>query len=573
MSPVILLSPEVSRKIAAGEVIERPFSVVKELVENSLDAGADSISIELERGGKSLIRVTDNGCGMSRADAVLSFERHSTSKLSTEDDLDRIATLGFRGEALPSIAAVSLLTLKTSDGGEAAGTMIVRRPDAEAETRDAAHPRGTSVEVRDLFFNLPARRKFLRSEASELNQAVRFVRTAALAHPQVGFVLSHGRREILRWPPAGSLRDRLFQALGGDAADRLVDVDFTQGESRLTGFVSRPPLGRGDKSEQHFFVNRRPVRDRLLQAALNQAFQGLLEKNLHPEAFLFLSHPLHEVDVNVHPSKAEIRFLDSQTVFRLVARAVESAVGAAGGVKRLALPRSGAEGPEALSSLRDPWPPVPSPAGSGVREPGSAGTLFPDGPDSPRRRRRVLGQFLETYIIAADEEGLQIIDQHNAHERILFERFKEIRASGPLPRRQALVPILFDLPPDRALRVEENAALLEEAGFRVEPMGGRTFSLREFPDIMAVEEALRIFQSLLEELGEGSADKKQERALAVLACRAAVKAGQSLTMEKMEVLVEELFRLPQHALCPHGRPLMVRIDRSEIEKGMKRPSN
>ncbi|MBN2200281.1 MAG: DNA mismatch repair endonuclease MutL [Candidatus Aminicenantes bacterium] len=573
MKTVILLPPDVSRKIAAGEVIERPFSVVKELVENSLDAGADSISIELERGGKSLIRVSDDGCGLSREDAVLSFERHSTSKLRTEDDLERIATLGFRGEALPSIAAVSVLTMKTADGSEAAGTIVVRRPDAAPEIRDAAHPRGTSVEVRDLFFNLPARRKFLRSEASELNQIVRFVRTAALAHPEVGFVLSHGRREILRWPPAGSPRDRLFQALGGDAADRLIEVDFTEGESRLTGFVSRPPLGRGDRSEQHFFVNRRPVKDRLLTAALNQAFRGLLEKNLHPEAFLFLSHPLHEVDVNVHPAKAEIRFLDSQTVFRLVVRAIESAAAAAGGVKRLEIPSSGAETESGPASFRQTRPPIASSRGAGVREPDSSGALFPEAPGDSPRRRRVLGQFLETYIIAADEEGLQIIDQHNAHERILFERFKEIRASGSLPRRQALIPILFDLPPDRALRVEENAALIEETGFRVEPMGGRTFSLREFPDVMAVEEALRVFQSLLEELGEGSADEKQDRVLALLACRAAIKAGQPLTMEKMEVLVEELFRLPQHALCPHRRPLLVRIDRSEIEKGMKRPSN
>ncbi|MBM3296311.1 MAG: DNA mismatch repair endonuclease MutL [Candidatus Aminicenantes bacterium] len=573
MSPVVVLAPDVSRKIAAGEVIERPFSVVKELVENSLDAGADSVRIELERGGRSLIRVADNGCGMSRADALLCFERHSTSKLRTEEDLERIATLGFRGEALPSIAAVSLLTLKTSDGTGAAATMIARRPDAEPEVRDAAHPRGTSVEVRDLFFNLPARRKFLRSEASELNLIARFVRTIALAFPEVGFALVNGRREILSWPRAGSLRDRLFQAQGGDASDRLLEMDATRGESRLTGFASRPPLGRSDKAEQHFFVNRRPVKDRVLQAALNQSYRGLLEKGLHPEAFLFLSIPYGEVDVNVHPAKSEVRFLDSQAVFRLVAQAVERAVLGSAGVKPLELPAEAAVTEAGAFSVREPgraetdfWRVSPG----GRRD---AGLLFPGRPDGPVARPRVLGQLRDTYIVAADEEGLQVIDQHNAHEKVLFEQFKEARAAGKMPRRQVLLPILFDLPPDRALQAEENAPLFEEAGFRVEFLGGRTFSLKEFPDIMSVEEALSAFLSLLEEREGRGADWKQDGILASLACRAAVKAGQPLSVEKMEVLVEALFRLPHHALCPHGRPILVRLDVAQIERGLKRPPN
>jgi len=570
MGAIILLAPEVSDKIAAGEVIERPFSVVKELVENALDAEATDIRVELEGGGKTLIRVTDNGSGMSREDALICFERHSTSKLRSEDDLGRISTLGFRGEALPSIVAVSRLTLRTSDGMSPEGFLISREADRKIEVRETAFPRGTGLEVRDLFFNLPARLKFLRSEQAELGLIVRWVTGIAPAFPRVAFTLSHGPRKVLSWARADGLRERLYQIYGRELTDRLMEVDWSEGQSRIEGFASRPPLGRRDKAEQHFFVNRRPVKDRTLQAALNQAYRGLLEKDLFPEAFLFLTHPYSEVDVNVHPAKSEVRFRDSQSVFRLLLRGVEQASLRGSQVKRIGLE----PGSESRFRVAEPRPVTAFPtrfreaAGGASAEP--AGLFAADAAAAARPGPQVLGQYLDMYIIAADQEGLMVVDQHNAHERVLYEKYKEVSAARTMPLQQPLTPILFDLSPDRALRLEAADDLLRQAGFQVEPMGGRTYSLKQFPDIMEAREALEVFLSLLEELADEKPEAKQDKLLVTLACRTAIKAGRRLPLRQMELLVEELLRLPQHALCPHGRPIVVRLDRSQIEKGLKR---
>ena len=569
MSVIILLGPEVSDKIAAGEVIERPFSVVKELVENSLDAGATDIRVELEGGGKTLIRVSDNGCGMGREDALLCFERHATSKLRSEDDLGRVSTLGFRGEALPSIAAVCRLNLRTSDGSTPAGALVGREPGRKPEVRDTAFPRGTSVEVRDLFFNVPARLKFLRSEQTELGLAVRWISGIAPAFPQVAFALSHGPRRILNWTPADGLRERLYQIHGRELVERLMEVGWSEGPSRMQGFASRPPSGRRDKSEQHFFVNRRPVKDRILQAALNQAYRGLLEKDLFPEAFLFLSHPCGEVDVNVHPAKSEVRFRDSQSVFRLMLHGLEQASLRGGQVKRVGLE----PGRPAESRAAEPGPgsfPIRTPEAAGGIAEEPARLFISDRAAAAVPGLQVLGQYLDLYIIAADQEGLMVIDQHNAHERVLFEKYKEVSAVGAMPLQQPLTPILFDLSPERALRLEAAHDLLLQAGFQVEPMGGRTFSLKQFPDIMEAGEALEVLMALLEEMEGEKPEARQEKLLATLACRTAIKAGRRLPLRQMEMLVEELLRLPQHALCPHGRPILVRLDRSQVEKGLKR---
>ncbi|MCK7499708.1 MAG: DNA mismatch repair endonuclease MutL [Comamonadaceae bacterium] len=322
MKKIHLLPEDVAQKIAAGEVVERPVSVVKELVENSLDAGASEIRVDLVDGGKALIKVRDDGAGMDREDAALCFRRHSTSKIAREEDLERIATLGFRGEALASIAAVSRLTLRTSDGSADRGTMIEREGERLVSVTDIAFPRGTSVEVRDLFFNLPARRKFLRSGQSELGPVTKYITQAALASPGVRFTLVHGTREIVACPPVATLRERVFQIFGRKMVDGLMDVAAADGEARLEGLASLPLAGRPDKTVQYFFVNGRPVKDRILMAALSQAYTGILEKGRSPEAFLFLTLPFSEVDVNVHPAKSEVRFRDTQIVFRLVLRAV-----------------------------------------------------------------------------------------------------------------------------------------------------------------------------------------------------------------------------------------------------------
>jgi len=567
MSKIQVLPPEVAEKIAAGEVIERPFSVVKELVENSLDAGATEIRVELQAGGKRLVKVQDDGAGMSPEDARLCLERHATSKISTEADLERISTLGFRGEALASIAAVSDLVLKTSDGQGEAAMQVSRKGDAPAQVEITAFPRGTSVEVGDLFFNLPARRKFLRSDQSELGLTVRYLTSVALAYPEVKFVLIHVRREIINCPAVGSLKDRIFQLYGKDTLAGLMAIDFREGESGVSGFGSRPPGGKTDKAHQLFFVNRRPVKDRVLQAAFNQAYRGFLEKDLFPEAFLFLTLPAGEVDVNVHPAKAEVRFQNSQNVFYLVLRAVETAMLAEKSLKEIYPAREDHGGGTGISE-RSEWRAFPVSAGPGSE----TGALFPPAPEAQEKasRPQVLGQFLNMYIVAAGEDGLLVIDQHNAHERVLFEKYKEIDAQKKWPQQSPLIPILFDLSDAQILVLENNRTLLEESGFVVEAMGGRTYVLNGFPDIFSAEEAKETLFALLEEMGE-EAGNKREKVLATLACKSSVKAGEPLPKEKMEFLVEELFRTANPAVCPHGRPIIVKIERSQIEKGLKRP--
>ena len=566
MAGIKRLPIEVSQKIAAGEVIERPFSVVKELVENSLDAGAKEIQVELQAGGKRLIRVQDDGAGMDREDAELCFERHATSKLTNEADLERISTLGFRGEALASISAVSDVVLKTSDGRGGQGSRVERKPGSAAIITDISFPRGTSLEVKDIFFNLPARRKFLRSEQSELGHIVRYISAVALAYPEIRFSLHHGRREVLDCPRVGSLRERIFQIYGKDILDRLLEVDFREGGGRVFGYSSRPPGGRADKGRQLFFINKRLVKDRVLQAALNQAYRGFLEKERFPEAFLFLSLPYDEVDVNVHPTKAEVRFRESQLIFYLLLKSIEAAVQKERGVKEI-YPAAGEAAPggevrERATGLI-----------SSGRSAGDERMSFPIPIPAGERKApaRVLGQYLNMYIIATGEEGLLVIDQHNAHERVLFEKYKEIDLQKKWPVAAPLIPVLVDLSPEQVVSLEKNQTLLEGAGFRVEAMGGRTYALNGYPDIFEAEAARDVLLQLLDEIGGGGeAVRGREKMLATLACKTAVKAHEALPVEKMEYLVEELLRTSNPAVCPHGRPIIVKIGKSEIEKGLKR---
>ncbi len=587
MKKIHLLPEDVAQKIAAGEVIERPVSVVKELVENALDAGASEIRIELVDGGKTLITVADNGAGMDREDAALCFRRHSTSKIAREEDLERIATLGFRGEALASIAAVSRLTLRTHDGGGDRGTMIEREGERLVAVTDIAFPQGTTVEVRDLFFNLPARRKFLRSGQSELGPISKYVTEAALGSPGVRFTLVHGARVTLDCPAVATLRERVFQIFGKKMIDGLMDVAAEDGEARLEGLASLPLAGRGDRSVQYFFVNGRPVKDRILMAALNQAYAGILEKGRLPEAFLFLRLPFGDVDVNVHPAKAEVRFRDTQVVFRLVLRAVsegaarghiiKEVVPETGTVSGIRVAEDGAEyrpqplefgSPETGHAKGDMYPRYVSPDAGAM--PGHRGALGQTADVATQKGLVVLGQFANMYIVASGEDGLLVIDQHNAHERVLFEKYRQIDRLKMWPRKALLVPPILELSPSAVVNLEENAALFEEIGFRVEPMGGRSFALKEYPDFFKIEEAKDVFEGLLEEAGGTKPEDRRERLLATMACKSAIKAGELLTREKMGFLVEELFKTSQPALCPHGRPIVVRVEKSVIDKGMGR---
>lgn len=591
MKKIHLLPEDVAQKIAAGEVIERPVSVVKELVENSLDAGASEIRVELVDGGKALIKVQDDGEGMDRDDAALCFRRHSTSKIAREDDLERIATLGFRGEALASIASVSRLTLRTFDGTGDRGTMIEREGERLIAVTDIAFPRGTSIEVRDLFFNLPARRKFLRSGQSELGPVAKYVTQAALAAPGTRFTLVHGGRETIACPPVATLRERVFQIYGKKMVEGLMDIAAEEGPGRIEGLASLPLAGRADKSVQHFFVNHRPVKDRILMAALSQAYMGILERGRSPEAFLFLRMPFADVDVNVHPAKAEVRFKDTQLVFRLVLRAVGGGAARGHTIKEV-LPDDARQGIDSRIAESGPGYPAPGlafgPAGTDGDMPLEARDrpgglsreyLSPSSKPAPGLDRAaaaagkgplILGQYENMYIIAAGDDGLLVIDQHNAHERVLFEKYREIDRMKLWPRKILLIPPLIELPPSAAVSLEENAALLEELGFRVEAMGGRSYALKEYPDLFKAAEATDVLLGLLEEAAGTRAEDRRDKLIATMACKSAVKAGEPLTREKMGYLVEELFKTSQPALCPHGRPIVVRVEKSVIDKGLGR---
>ncbi|MFH2042974.1 MAG: DNA mismatch repair endonuclease MutL [Acidobacteriota bacterium] len=554
-----ILPPGLSVKIAAGEVIECPGSVVKELVENALDAEATDIRVVLLEGGKGSIQVTDNGLGMSPEDAGLCFERHSTSKIQTDEDLNAIATLGFRGEALASISSVSRMTLQTGTGEDGNGTRIRREGEKVRETCTVAFPRGTSLVVRDLFFNLPARKKFLRTDRAELSRIVKTLTHCALAHPDVGFSLTHDGRQTFHYPVVQTLKERLFQIYGKETLANLAEVDFSAGDLAVKGYVSVPPKGRRDRKRQIFFVNGRPVRDKTLQAAFSQAYRGYLEKDQFAEGYLFLTVPLSEVDVNVHPAKSEVRFRDNRAVFQLIFHGVEQVVLRSLGLKEIYSP-SGDPSPKHWISEKK-RPPSPSQSANGLTFPHES---------APPGGRRVLGQHNQAYIIAVDEDGLLIIDQHNAHERVLFERFAAVDREKKWPRKMALLSLLFELTPSQELALQDILPLLEGMGFRVEPMGGRSCALREYPDMIGESEARDIFLSLLEDPGEKDLAKQREHLLATMACKAAVKYGEFLSREKMEYLTEQLFLTENPALCPHGRPIVIRISNREIEKSLKR---
>ena len=570
------LSDDVSRKIAAGEVIERPASVVKELVENSLDAQASEIRVELLAGGKGLIRVVDNGLGMSREDALLCFESHATSKIRSEDDLEKISTLGFRGEALPSIAAVSRVTLKTTQRQQKKGILLELEAKILIKQEDIAFPEGSSLEVRDLFYNLPARKKFLRSERAELTRIVRFLTQVALYFPKVRFSLVHGARKVFDYPAVQSLKERIFQVFGKDFLENLMEVDTRDGGLRLQGYFSRPPSARRDRKYQFFFINGRLVKDNTLQAALNQAYRSFLEKDQSAEAILFLDIPPSEVDVNVHPTKSEVRFQDTRAVFRFVYASLEQAVLKELGNKQVypsfqdgqpALSEKGADS-AFVAQVQEPYqPPLLDKISSSQP---SREQPFSLPSDREGAGPRVLGQYLEFYIVAEDEEGILIIDQHNAHERVLFEKYREIDRLQKWPRKLALHPLLMELSSAQELSLEENREMIEKAGFRVDAMGGQSFALKEYPDIFKEKEAIDVFLALLEDVGREKIEKKKTKLWATRACKTAVKAGEPLSPEKMAYLVDELFKTTNTALCPHGRPVTLRLRRTEIEKALRR---
>jgi DNA mismatch repair protein MutL len=403
-----------------------------------------------------------------------------------------------------------------------------------------------------------------------LSLIAKYLTNAALAYPGVRFILTNGPREILNCPAVASLRERIFQLYGKAVLDGLMEVDYKEGECGVHGFASRPLRGRADRNHQFFYVNARPIKDRTLQAALNQAYSGMLEKDRSAEAFLFLSVPFSEVDVNVHPAKAEVRFRDSQAIFRLVLRGVEQAALRVSGIKDVYTPEK--DGREPAPRVEEEGLPLDFVAFRGGRKtrPGEPASIAASQAEPERLGPAVLGQYLNMYIVAVSDEALFVIDQHNAHERVLYEKYLEVDRKRSWPRKMLLIPVIMELPPSGVLSFEENRALFEDAGFLVEGMGGRSYALKEHPDVFKAEEAREIFLGLLEEVGREKTAGRREKLLATMACKSAIKAGEVLPMAKMEYLVEELFKTSQPSLCPHGRPVVVKIDRATIDKSLRR---
>lgn len=592
MGRIQRLPPELANQIAAGEVVERPASVIKELVENSIDAGARRVAVTIEMGGKKLMRVEDDGAGMDAEDARLSLERHATSKIRASSDLDGIRTLGFRGEALPSIASVSRFRLRTRARGAAAGTEVRVEGGREISVREVGAPEGTSIEVGDLFYNLPARRKFLKSDAAESAQVSKLVTQLALCYPEVGFSLTSAGRKAIEWPPAASLADRFFQ-VHGERAD-LVPIVKEAGGIRIEGFIAalgdQGPL----RGQQNVFVNRRIVRDRTVQHAIVQAYSVATIKERSPEVHLFIAIAPERVDVNVHPTKAEVRFLEQSLVHEVLRRAIGDALGA------------GAQAPELTLESQAPAPGLPSTSplpglwGGGTPPQRTAGWNYPDRPypDAPSgaapapsasasapasgadaitgagRPMVPLGQFRDTFIICVDDEGVAIVDQHVAHERVLFEQISERLSAGTLESQRLIAPIVLELTSSQAEALAGQRDELARLGFEAEPFGGTALRVDAVPALLDLGEAdatIRALADDLEGLEKGSrAGEAIRRMAATMACHAAVKAHDRLTPEKMRYILSELERTSYSSVCPHGRPVVLRLTRREIEKNFQR---
>ncbi len=560
MGNIKVLSENVYRKIAAGEVIERPLSVVKELVENAIDAGAAGIKVLLRAGGKELVRVEDDGCGFGADDIEIAFRRHSTSKLQELEDLDRVLTLGFRGEALPSILQVADIDLETADNDEGRGWLCLFRGGALQEKRQAPRRRGSSITVQRLFADFPVRRKFMKSDQGEMRPISSFLETIALARPGIAFTLQHQGRTVFHYPAAASLADRIYQVFGRDFLAGLQPLDLADGPYRVTGFVSAPQAGASGKGSQYFSVNGRPVREKTMIAALNNAFLGCLEKSRSPVAVLDLVVPPAQIDVNIHPMKLEIRFLDSSRVYQLVQRAV-------GAVMNGPLRPAGTAPPFSTgAALAGAMPVMTSTTlmdgGSKlfVAEPAPAGEDF-----------RVLGQYLDSYIVVERRGELLLIDQHNARERVLFERLQAGYRAGNAPSAQALFPLLLELTPAEQEALDDaRMEFFRNAGFDIRRLSGSAIEIKAFPQFLSEG---RIRDSLRAALREGAGDDDgggQENLLASLACHDAVKVNQRLHPDEMRVLVRDLFACANPYVCPHRRPIIVTLNLEEIEKRLKR---
>jgi DNA mismatch repair protein MutL len=579
MRRIRILPDTLANQIAAGEVVERPASVVKELVENALDAAATRVDVVVRNGGKTELRVADDGHGMGREDALLALDRHATSKIASEDDLRAVRSFGFRGEALPSIASVSRFTLETAEAG-GVGTRVVVSGGRIMNAEECARQRGTTVAVRSLFFNVPARAKFLRSAAVETRTIAETLTTLALANLSATFSLESNGRTLLELGPTSDLVSRAADLWGPDFASALVPVSGKAGLVEVAGLVERPDAAPRGPRRVHLFVGGRPFRDRGLLAVAERAYRTTLPHGVRPSFLLYLDVPAGQVDVNVHPSKAEVRFQDRPAVEAAIEAAVLAGLASVDSAAPL----------ESRPGLRG-RPPAPPPAPRRVdAHPASAGdhgqlALFvtagpargpeaapaTEEPDDGARRRQALWQVHDSYIIAETRSGLLIIDQHSAHERVLFEALMRDFDGGGRPSQRLLFPITLRLSPAEYQAVEDNRGLLARAGFEAEPFGGRTVIVHAAPNPHPWFDAERCLREMLAELAAGSeltraARNQYERLAMTFACKAAIKAGQPLSGDEMQQLFDDLFgtQLPSHDV--HGRPTIIRLSLDELAR-------
>jgi DNA mismatch repair protein MutL len=638
MGRIRILSDLVANQIAAGEVVERPASVVKELLENSIDAGSTRIRIEVEAGGRKLIRIADNGHGMVKDDALLAFERHATSKLRTSEDLLSIATLGFRGEALPSIASVSRLTLETRAAEDEAGTLVEIAGGNILRVEESGLPAGTTVTIRDLFFNTPARRKFLKSEQTELSHTAALVTHYALAHPTKHFELHSATQALLIAPAVNNSSDRLFQIFGRDTSNLMLpttaELDFTRaglpepppwkreqdytppdpGYLRITGFVSKPELQKLNRNSVYVFVNHRLIRDKLVLHALSEAYRNIIPPTSFPVVLLFLEMPPQEVDVNVHPAKTEVRFRQPSFVHDFIRDTVRTTLMQSRPVASFAAALHNT--PHASASLlldvsamsNGPAQPVFEPnMPQSESDPTSADTVPfnlapPQVPESPGRLSfpetqipvgyeaeaspsdnetlnslatlKPLGQLRDSFILAVNDEGLWIVDQHVAHERVLFEKILRAREVEQVQRQRLLMPVLVDLLPAQMVTFARLADELDRNGFEAEPFGPHTIAIKAAPVGLEGRELERMLEEVLavpdrEQQAENS-ETRRRRIAASIACHAAIKINMPLEPEKIDWLLTELAKTEHPTSCPHGRPIALRYSHKDIAKAFQR---
>ena len=591
-----ILPDQVANQIAAGEVVERPASVVKELVENALDAGARAVRIAVDGGGRQLIRVSDDGRGMGREDALLSLDRHATSKIASLADLESVATLGFRGEALPSIASVARLEIVSRRRG---AERAWRMPGEGGEPIPAAHPEGTTIEVRDLFYNTPARRKFLRAEKTELQHLETLVRRIALARPEVGFRLSHNGRVLFQLAPtggdAGRVAQRLQDLLGPGFVQHALAVDEGAVGLRLHGWVVAPAFSRSQADMQFFYVNGRVVRDKLVTHALRQAYQDVLHHSRHPAYLLSLEIPPTQVDVNVHPAKHEVRFREGRQVHDFIFRALhrrlaDGAQGGAPAVEQCGERVDLGDGPPAGGQAPSPWRRAQQSMPLEVRDAGQgyafsfaaqqppafpAETMGDDAsaaetPSQGQPLGLALGQLHGAYVLAQAEDGLIVVDMHAAHERIGYERLKRAWEGGEVRRQPLLVPVAVAVSRVEADLAEAQAGLIQELGLLVDRIGAESLVVREIPAALQGADAEGLLRDLLSDLAvHGTSDRVREEVngmLATLACHTAIRANRRLTLEEMNALLRDMERTERADQCNHGRPTWVKLSRADLDR-------